>query len=92
MSKLILINFREIGLEIGGRLNFHLRRFRLELKNLVDPFAELGDPGVYTGLVFLGAPDAPADDAGQHEPTVGPLDNHGSATVTLKTKQMNVKI
>lgn len=57
-------DFREIRLEIR-RFHFHLRQstFCLELKNLVDPFPEFGDPGVDAGLVLLGTTDAPADDA-----------------------------
>ena len=58
--------------------------FFLELKNLVDPVPELRDPSVDTWLVLLCATDAPADDSGQHEPSVRPLNHHRPTTVTLK--------
>ena len=60
--------------------------FFLELKNLVDPVPELRDPSVDTWLVLLCATDAPADDSGQHEPSVRPLNHHWPTTVTLKYK------
>ena len=55
----------------------------LVLEDLVDPVPELGYPGVHSGLVPLGTPDAPADDAPQHEPPVLPLHTHRAATVPL---------
>lgn len=56
----------------------------LKLKNLQDPVAEFGYPGVDAGLVFFGTANAPADDAGEHETAVFPLDHHWTTAVALK--------
>ena len=53
------------------------------LEDLVDPVPELWYPGVDPGLVPLSTPDAPADDAPQHEPPVLPLHAHRAAAVPL---------
>ena len=60
----------------------------LELKNLVDPIFKLRDPCVDAGLVLLCTTNAPADDPGEHEPSVWPLDHHWAAAVTLESKKI----
>ena len=60
------------------------------LEDLVDPLSEVGDPGVHAWLVLLGTADAPTDDAGQHEPTVGlPLHRHRPSRVSLNQRNLN---
>ena len=57
---------------------------RLELDNLLNPGAELGDPGVHAGLVLLGAPDAPADHTRQLVAPVLHPHGHGASRVSLE--------
>ena len=60
------------------------------LEDLVDPLSEVGDPCVHARLVLLGTADAPTDDAGQHEPTVGlPLHRHRPSRVSLNQRNLN---
>ena len=57
-----------------------------------DPVLELRDPGVDAGPVAVAAADAPADDAGQVEPTVRSLHHHGAARIALELKMyMNIE-
>lgn len=54
---------------------------RLKLNYQIDPVSELADPRVHSWLVGLCASDAPGYDAGEDEPLVGPLDDHGAPRV-----------
>ena len=56
----------------------------LELQDLIYPVPELWYPGIDSGLVFFSTTNTPTNDTRKHESSVLSLNNHWSATVTLK--------
>ena len=54
-----------------------------ELQDLVDPIPEVTYPRVNSGLILLGASDAPTDDPGEHEAIIPPLHDHRAAAIAL---------